>query len=280
MCKGSIADTYSGFERRKTSIEAGLLFLSVCYGGVYWLNPDIEPDAVYCNQVEEQEGGPCRRPDLIAYKVTSAICMLYMGLMGVYNWYFSRRMKELGRRGSPEDRLFGHLEAGELQNVAIFCYQVWDFCVSLTIPEHFEMIFLVHHFLAGLTAYFSLENGMVGYYAVFFGGCSEFSSIFLVFADLDQFFPPSPGSNYELFILACKALFTLSFAYFRVVCWWLVSKPLWSDSLRVLSTGVAEKKGPGKSFFLRVFLALNVLLGSLQVYWFVKIIQAVLEILG
>ena len=262
----------SGFQRRKTSVEIGLLILSITYGTVFWLNPEIQVASSYCP--EQDEGIPCYRPDLIAYKVTSAMCMTYMGLMGLYNWYFTKRLQELSQT-SPEDRLFGPCDAGDHQNVAIFCYQVWDFCVSLTIPEHMEPIFLVHHVLAALAGYFSLDTGMVPYYAVYFGGCSEVSSIFLVFADMDELVPPTSGSTYEQCILLCKTLFALSFTYYRVVKWWIVSVQMWSDSLLVLRTGSGEKQRPGKSFFLYVFLALNALLGMMQLFWFAQILEAV-----
>jgi hypothetical protein len=269
----------SGFERRKISIEVGLLFLSVVYGSVYYSDPKIFAASEFCPEGETR----CQRPDLVAYKVVSAMCMIYMGLMGVYNWHCTRRMKELGKKSTSAGvylRLFGYLEAADHQNVAIFCYQVWDFCVSLTIPEHMEFVFLVHHVLAALTAWFSMEKQMVPYYSVYFGGCSELSSIFLVFADLDLFFPPSPASSYEVFILACKALFTLTFAYYRVFGWWQVSASLWSDCLEVLRTGDAEKYRPGQSSFLYFFLGMSVLLGALQIYWFGLIVEKIVEILS
>jgi hypothetical protein len=201
---------------------------------------------------------------------------MYMGFLGFKNWYFSQQVRAMFK-ATPEDRLFGYLKAADDQNVAILCYQLWDFCVSLMIPEHREVIFLVHHFLAGITAWFSLENQMVPYYSVFYGGCSELSSIFLVWADADQFFPPTGGSFYDLFVLFSKGMFALSFFFYRVYGWILYSIPLWKDTLQVLKTGSAEKLRPGKSSFLYLFLVLNVLLGALQLFWFGQIIEKVIK---
>ena len=275
----------SGFEKNRRKIEYGLLAMSVIYGLVLAIDPPISAATKYCDSPGTDASGECRRPDLLAYKVTAVLSMIVMGGMGVYNWHFSQRIKELAQKTTtPEERMFGYLPAADNQNVVMFCYQVWDFCVSLTIPEHREVIFLVHHFLAGVTSWFSLEYQMVPYYCIFYAGCSELSSIFLVFADADEFFPPTaPGeegssSAYGLFLESCKGLFVMTFFFYRVYGWIRMSFPLWEDTLHVLRTGSAEKQRPGRTGFLYVFLCLNVLLGALQLFWFGQIIQKIVEV--
>jgi hypothetical protein len=108
------------------------------------------------------------------------------------------------------------------------------------------------------------------------GGCSEFSSIFLALADVDDLLPNVPAS-FEMGFLVCKGLFALSFSYFRVVGWWINSASLWSDTLDTMKRGTAEKLRPGMSSFLYSFLALNLSLGALQLYWFGLILQKVAE---
>merc|ERR1712032_337523 len=104
----------------------------------------------------------------------------------------------------------------------------------------------------------------VPYYSIFYGGCSEISSVFLVLADLDRIFSPSGIINdktreiYEGIILASKALFAFTFAYYRVIGWARYSIPLWRDVTHSLTTGSANKHRPGKSYFLYWFLLLNV----------------------
>jgi hypothetical protein len=156
----------SGVERCKHHIEAGLLALSVIYGSLYYLFSEFQPSPSFCPSEESD----CRRPDLMAYKVVSLLSMSSMGLLGVYNWYFTRQMKELGKQ-SAEARLFGSLDAADAQSVLILCYQVWDFCVSLTIPEFVEPVFLLHHSAAAFLAYYSLQNQIFTYYSVYFGTC-------------------------------------------------------------------------------------------------------------
>jgi hypothetical protein len=262
----------SGWERKKHSIERGLLFLSLFYSTLVYLDLPLEADGKFC----DDGASTCRRADLIAYKVTAMICMFYMGLMGTYNWYFSKPLHQLK---TPEDRLFGFSEQADAQNIAIFCYQVWDLAVSVTIPEHREGIFLMHHLLAAITAFCSLEFQMVPYYSVFFGGCSELSSIFLVLADTDQMFP-LVAKNYSNVVLASQALFTLSFTYFRVFGWIYHSFPLWKDVVSCIKSGSSERHRPGKTQFLYVFLTLDTVLGALQLFWMTEIVKKIADIVS
>lgn len=66
----------------------------------------------------------------------------------------------------------------------------------------------------------------------------------------------------------CGPLFVVTFFYYRVVLWWKVNALLWSDAISVIQSGMAEKLRPGKSFVLYIFLAFNVPLSILQLYWF------------
>ena len=188
-----------------------------------------------------------------------------MALTGFTAWHVSKRAHSLA---TPEGRLFGYLEEADVLNAGIFVYQTWDFIFSLLIPEHSSMVFLAHHALAALTAWFSLEHQLVHHYAIFFGGCLEISSIFLVLCDFDVYFPASRGSLWGTVIIFCQAMFTLAFLYYRVIMWWVVSVQLWSDVLYIRDNKLAEQYRPGKVWCLYVFPVMDVVLGLLQLYWF------------
>jgi hypothetical protein len=272
----------SGFERHRGLVEIGLVLMSVIYGTVYYINPDISVSPTLCSEDVLKEGdGSCRRSDLIAYKVVSLLSMITMGSIGVYNWHFTKKLKRLGsKESSPEDRLFGNLAASNYLNVVIFCYQLWDFVVSLTIPEHFDAIFLVHHLLALLTAFCSLEYQMVSYYSVFYGGCSEFSSIFLIFVDGHDLIPITPGSLADQWIQLCQVMFFVTFSYYRIYGWISYSFPLWRDCQAVIESGSIEKHRPGKGYFLRLFQGLDFTLGVLQCFWYYTLVNMVLAIVS
>ena len=121
---------------------------------------------------------------------------------------------------------------------------------------------------------------MVHYYAIFFGGCSEISTIFLVLCDFDVYFPASHGSLWATVILICQVCFTFTFLYYRVIGWFQVSLSLWKDVLHVGRTkGAIEQYRPGLTWFVYTFLVMDTLLGLLQLYWFgFGIVPKIMEI--
>jgi hypothetical protein len=207
--------------------------------------------------------------------MTATVMMYYMAFLGAYGWHIWLRTKEgKSLMMTPEARIFGNITHSQYLCAGIMAYQTWDFMASLYIPEHRSLVFLVHHVLSAITAYLSIEFQMVHYYSLYFGGCSEISSLFLVWIDLDKFFPLDAA-----FMKINQALFVISFVAYRVVGWPLQSIPLWKDVSYVLQHNKAQKYRPGKLWFLRVFLFMDVALGALQIYWFVSgILPKVLEV--
>ena len=296
----------SGISRCQREIQAGLLVLSILYGSsYYWLQQQQQQQqhaapylllasSEHC-PTDEEDG--CVRPDLLAYKITSFLGMTVMGGLGLNYWYFSNQVRTLhnnNQQGAAQ-RLLSELPASDTINVTILCYQLFDLGVSLTIPEfRTDPIFLVHHLLAAWCAYASLEWQLFSYYSLYFGGCCELSSIFLVLAGMDDMFLlkalPTVSKNILLqgfyqalpvAVEASKILFTLTFTYYRVVGWILWSYRGWKDALEIRQNGTLEKlRAPGASSVLTTFLILNVLLGGLQLYWFGIIVTKVMELIA
>lgn len=267
----------SGFTRRKGEIIKGFLLLSAICGVAYVVVKHyikLPSDPKFCNN-HNDTNEPCYRPDLFAFQISSGIMQIILATTGFREW--RKQQTNL----TAEGRLFGFSEEAEYLNAVIVVFQSWDFVFSLAIPEHATPIFLGHHLLAALTAWCSLEYQLVYYYAIFFGGCSEISSVFLVLCDFDVYFPADRGSIWGGIIFFCQACFVLTFFYYRVVGWLWVSLPLWKDTLSVLKKDTTHNlRAAGVSWFLIVFLAMNVILGLLQVYWFgFGILPKILEIL-
>ena len=249
----------SGLARWRGHVLGGIIFLSVAYRILYWVGMklNLQPAEQYCQGQE----GECSRPDLFAFQFTAEIMQLFMGITGGVSWHNAKRRAIK----SPEARLFGDMPSAERLMAGVLTFQVWDFLFSLMIPEHATAVFLTHHVLAALTAYFSLKYQLVHYYSLFFGGCSEISSIFLVFCDFDVYFPAdNHGPAWKAFITFNQAMFTVLFLGYRVIGWWLVSVPLWRDVFSLNK----EVLSRGRALFLYVFLFMDIALGLLQLYWF------------
>ena len=227
---------------------------------------------------------------------------LYMGSWGAYGWHYlpwiakrsgvspspssssssSSSPSPSPSSSTPATRTLCRLVHAEYLCVGILAFQTWDFVASCTMPEHYVTEFLVHHVLSAITAYMALEYRMVHHYAIFFGGCSEISSIFLVWVNMDQYFPASNigSSVWTTFIMMNQGIFVIAFIAYRIVGWIAVSIPLWKDVMSVLPQP-AKHYRPGKVWFLRVFLFMDVALGALQVYWFMTgLLPKVIEVVA
>lgn len=119
------------------------------------------------------------------------------------------------------------------------------------------------------------------YYGIFYLGCSEVSTIPLVFLDLAKFFPPQPDTPFEHFVNGlCGPAFAVTFTFYRVIQWWIVGYQMFSDIFAVVKDGSANKLRPGRNHVLYVMMALNLLLGLLQLYWFQIILGEAVKVLG
>jgi len=256
-----------GYSRRKGAMAVGLTSLTTLYIVLLKYFKDsssyLPPAPEFCPP-EDKNSPPCSRPDLISFEIISGICILYCGISGGLAW--TRQTKSAFQ--TTEARLFGYLPQSEALAAVNFTFQVWDFFTSLTISEHGTVVFLIHHVLAGLVSWCSLKYQYLHYYGVYFLGCSEISSIFLLVMDTSRFFPPQSEGVYSGLVSLCGPPFLLTFFYYRIYEWFRVSALFWQDVLKALRDGTAEKYRPGKSFVLYAFMIANIPLTLMQVFWF------------
>lgn len=207
----------------------------------------------------QQDNEKCGRDDLFAFQCVSGVVFLICGGYGVYVWHVDRSLP----KKTVADRLFGYHALAEEITKLNFAYQIWDILISLTIPENCEWIMMTHHTVAAYLAWSGLSNGMMGYYATFFLGISEVSSIFLVLLDCSKYYEPSAIGfpMVQLLALLSGAVFVVTFAYYRVALWWPTSIQLFRD------VSTATSGTPAQIRALRTWLVFNIPMGFLQLYW-------------
>ena len=271
--KQGLESPYNGVRRMRLPIAGGLIFLTLAYFAAVQLLRDsgtyLKPADEFCEKsASDKAHQPCSRPDLAAFQISSGFAIFYVGWLGFKTWYISKTVHR-NLPGTPEGRLFGWLHESERIAAANFTFQVWDFIISLLIPEHCTAIFLTHHLMAAVVSWFSLHYQVLHYYGIYFLGLTETSSIFLVLIDLARYFPSESGTVFAHIVAICQPAFLISFFWYRVAMWWFISWRLWSDVLTVTGNGRAEALRPGKTFVLKyVYLPFNILLGLLQLHWF------------
>jgi len=260
-----------GVSRRSYIIIAfGWVLLTVVYFSILYFFRESEtilglkPAAEFC---ELSSDTPCNRTDLFAFQVAAGIGLTISAIIGLYSWHISRRAHTI-LPSTPQGRLFGYLPEAEDLAAISFCFQTWDFFISLIIPEHATYLMLGHHIMAATVSFCSIQYQYLHYYGIFFLGITEVSSIFLVYVHLAKYFPPVPDTLFDKWVaIVCGPMFFLSFLYYRVFVWWPESWRLFRDVKAVVSSGQAQKFRPGSTWVLYLFLALNLPLGLIQLYW-------------
>uniref|UniRef100_A0A7S2MPD5 TLC domain-containing protein n=1 Tax=Helicotheca tamesis TaxID=374047 RepID=A0A7S2MPD5_9STRA len=270
----------SGFQKRRGSIIGAFSLQTVTFAVAYYAQNsgilNLQPADEYCQNQNNESS--CTRADLFAFETACGVMLFYSAYIGMTSWHITKTAHK-SIPSTREGRLFGHIKDGEQLMAVVFSLQSWDLIVSMIIPELNSFLFLAHHFMASLIAYFSLEYEYVHHYALFAGGVSEISTIFLVFINIAKFFPPQDDTPSASFIFICQVCFAIAFLVYRIILWFKVTIRLWSDGLSALKDGTAEKYRPGKSYVLVTFLLVNALLGALQVLWFTEICTKAAEIL-
>ena len=146
-----------------------------------------------------------------------------------------------------------------------------------------QMHFSIYPHLLTLVTQFTYSG------AVYFGGVSEFSSIFLCISQLFQYYPPSslasdPSTSLSTILHSLEsfsqAMFVLTFFIFRIIGWAYYSYMFISDGLYVLKHDLLKRFSPGSGWFLLYLLSMAVLLGGLQLYWLGGIVEKLRDIHG
>lgn len=245
--------------------------LTVVYGSLYYAFRDSEsilgilpkPSPEFCASAQSTI---CSRSDLFAFQVSSGLSFWIMGGFGFYYWHIKKIQDTVPQTAAG--RCFSFIPEAEFVALVCFTFQVWDFIISLGIPEHRTPIMLMHHTFAALVSFSGLHCRYLVWYSFFFFGLSEVSSIFLVFMDLAKFFPPDEGSSFGAFIEGyCGPMFAVTFLYYRGYMWWRMTYIQFKDCFEIMRSGHAEKLRPGKTWVLYVLMIFNLPMGALQIYW-------------
>lgn len=153
-------------------ILSGYMFNTIAYAIVYVVLPftglNLTPAQEFCQNHIDNE---CTRRDLFTFQVVSFINLSYLGLLGFYTFFVSKRAYTALPRTS-QGRILGNvshvsgdgngvlLPEADYVNIGIIIFQGWDFIASIFFEEHCTLIMMTHHLLAFSCGLFSLEYGV------------------------------------------------------------------------------------------------------------------------
>lgn len=195
--------------------------------------------------------------DILSYDMICFAVILYLTCWGWAIWY--------GYKEEIERLYDGGTFAGSsiVQNhllTPMACFQLYNFIACVYIVDFRDYLVWAHHLITMSIACFSMSPCWQ-YYAVFFFGCTETSTLPLIIVEVFKYIPRYrdrfPRSN-----TFCRVMFAISFLVVRLV--WL---PMICFQFFVACYSML----PNVSGFLYAaflfYLAIDVFMVGLQYYW-------------
>jgi len=202
-----------------------------------------------------------------AHFVSTFIGFIALAAVGVQGWVLNP---------PPDmDRTRGTSVVGAMAVNGMVAFQTYEVILAVIAPrlrgKHFEMI--GHHVVTLVLAVLGGTHQYVYYYAPFFFGMSEISSVPLTFIDLFKQYK-GLSKSYPILNELSRNLFAVSFLALRVVYWPYVCYIFWTDSL-------IEVRKPDRValYCIVAFWVANILLTGLQFFWGSLIIGKVVDML-
>jgi hypothetical protein len=203
------------------------------------------------------------KPTFLAYLTVAFFVTTYCTYLGFVGYFLDCSEACL-------DHIYGVSATATKLAAVMFGYQSWNFVMCIYVKEYRNATTLGHHGATALLSY-HVAAPFVHYYAFFYIGVAEISTIPLSFVDLNKYFPELVH-GYLWVVEGCKKLFALLFFACRVILWPIVSVSFWRDNWPSV-TGESPVHDKSVLYF---FLFCNTGLTFLQFYWGWLIIKSLL----
>jgi len=223
-------------------------------------------------------------PGFSAHQVLCIPIMGFLTYNGLREW-FSKEDHGL----TPVDRILGPHPEPDLSLIVMIVMLYWDIPTGLVVKSLREPAMVAHHVAMFLTATLALGvwsggHPLLGYYAAYYFGVIEVSSIPLIFVDL---FHPKRRAWFEYLKNAPPSLHSLN--EFNRVCFAVLfllvralSFPYVSfcsvipDIVKVAALPLEERRGVS-AVPLYSMAALNLFFSCLQFYWGTLVLRQVMK---
>ena len=201
----------------------------------------------------------CRGSDIISFALVASMLICYVtvaGFLGFFNLYGVIDNEEIFT-----DKFYA--QSYYVENYLVYpmlIYRIWNLTVCLVLAEFRSPDAIGHHIVTGCLAYFGLAP-YAQYYALFYFGVAELSSIPLSLMDMLKHLPDL-AAKYPAAQNAAKGSFAVAFFIIRIFWWPFVSYELFLGCVDLFRTQKAHS-----SFVAGFFLFANMFLTFLQFYW-------------
>ena len=229
-----------------------------------------------CVYLAKRNGGElATKPHLAAHFVVTLLAFSALAAVGCHGWF----VQDL----SGVDTIAGYVGAGRLLSLMQLSFMAYECTAIVIAPEGKERaallgpggIMLIHHLAVVGLAYLVCTRQYMHYYAIFFFGVPELSSVALAFIDLFKAFPLLKKANAAV-NEAARTGFAVAFLPVRVGMWTVAAYRFWIDSLAAIdaATAVGSTPMPVTAGTAMGICAANVVLTLMQYYWASLILKA------
>lgn len=209
------------------------------------------------------------KPGVAAHQFVSFIPFIYATVVGGRLLFYDPEHAIMHQEGSYTNRLYQFHAASWNLNKFMVGFQLWDLFATALVPGLCRFQHVLHHVLGLLTAISGSCGPFLQFYAAFFFGFIELSSVPLAAVDLFREFPALDiGFLHKLNELS-RVVFALSFLLIRCVYWPFMMRMVFCDLTAALQAGDIRSYTPMLFFFVS-----GSMLTVLQYFWGFKIVKA------
>lgn len=207
------------------------------------------------------------KPGTSAHQIVVLAPFLYLAVDGVWMWFFDPDFRKAFR----DDKVFGSYAPAFRLVLTMFAFQIWDFTVTLVCKDLRAVQHLMHH---GVTALLSLSGLLTGpdgfllYFAAYFLGVSEVSSVPLALMDLFKQ-NKTLAADFPVINEMVRVSFAVLFLVIRCCYWPFVMVDFWRSSFEV------REQIPTATLILWYVASLG--LTCLQYFWGSLIVKGVIK---
>jgi hypothetical protein len=210
------------------------------------------------------------KPAATAHHFVCIAPVLYLAFKGTQIWFFDEDFVA----SFQSSKMYGGYQPVQVLSITYFAHQIWDLVACLVTEDLRKLPMLAHHGLSAWLACLGLTcgksdtayGGFVFYYAPFFLGVSEVSSIPLLAMDILKK-NKDLGKQYKHVFQGCQKAFAALFIIIRLAYWPYVSYDFWIDMSQC--DAVVWLKA--------VWYAANIALTMLQFAWGYRVVQAIVQ---
>jgi len=209
------------------------------------------------------------KPKATAHQVILVVPFVFLAVNGTWLWFFDPEFA----LAFKDDKVFGYYAPCERLVLVMLAFQIWDFFVTLLMTTELkgQMQHLIHHASSTTLCTLGLLNGPHGfllYYAPFFFGVSEISSLPLAFMDLFKY-SKELTNKFPQTNEAIRSTFAVLFLLLRCVYWPFVAVDFWVTTLN--SSAPIWLRG--------IWYFFNIALTLLQYYWGHLIVLGIIKMI-